>query len=50
MPNTVIEENVIINKAIVDENVVIQSNTVVGNGTDIVVIGAGELVKSNAIK
>lgn len=50
MSNTTIEDNVIINKAIIDENVLIEKNTVVGDGVDIVVIGAGELVKSNAIK
>lgn len=50
MPNTTIEENVIINKAIIDENVFIEKNTVVGDNEEIVVIGAGETVKSNAIK
>lgn len=50
MPNTTIEENVIINKAIIDENVFIEKNTVVGDNEEIVVIGAGEIVKSNAIK
>lgn len=50
MPDTVIEENVIINKAIIDEHVVVTKNTVVGDGVDIAVIGAGEIVKSNAIK
>ena len=50
MPNTTIEENVIINKAIIDQNVLIEKNTVVGDNEEIVVIGAGETVKSNAIK
>lgn len=50
MPNTTIEENVIINKAIIDQNVLIEKNTVVGDNEGIVVIGAGETVKSNAIK
>lgn len=50
MPNTTIEENIIINKAIIDENVFIEKNTVVGDNKEIVVIGAGETVKSNAIK
>ena len=50
MPNTIVEENVIINKAIIDQNVLIEKNTVVGDNEEIVVIGAGETVKSNAIK
>lgn len=50
MTNTTIEENVIINKAIIDQNVLIEKNTVVGDNEEIVVIGAGETVKSNAIK
>lgn len=50
MPNTTIEENVIINKAIIDQNVLIEKNTVVGDNEEIVVIGDGETVKSNAIK
>ena len=36
--------------AIVGENVVVTKNTVIGDNEDIVVIGAGEVVKSNAVK
>ena len=45
-----IEENVIINKAILANDVRIEKNTVVGDNEEIVVIGQGEIIKSNAIK
>ncbi len=50
MADTVIEENVIINKAILANDVRIEKNTVVGDNEEIVVIGQGEIIKSNAIK
>ena len=50
MSDTTIEENVIVNKAILAENVFVEKNTVIGDNKEIVVIGKGEIVKSNAVK
>ena len=50
MSDTTIDENVIVNKAILAENVFVEKNTVIGDNKEIVVIGKGEIVKSNAVK
>ena len=50
MQDTVIEENVIINKAIIADEVVIKKNTVIGDDTEIAIIGHGRIVKSEVIK
>ena len=50
MQDTVMEENVIINKAIIADEVVIKKNTVIGDDTEIAVIGHGRIIKSEVIK
>lgn len=47
MEGVKIEENVIVNKAIILENTVIKANNVIGNGEKIAVIEANQVVDSN---
>ena len=49
MNDTVIEDNVIINKAIVGSKSVVSSNCNVGNGEDITVIAAGEVLENGTM-
>ena len=47
MENTVIEGNVIVNKAIILEKCTIKENNIIGNGQDIAVIEANNVVEPN---
>ncbi|MBC2578732.1 glucose-1-phosphate adenylyltransferase [Clostridium sp. DJ247] len=49
MPDTKIEDNVIINKAIIGSNAVIGSGAIVGDGKKITVIGSSEDIKVESI-
>jgi len=50
MANVTIEENVIIDKAVIGNDSIIRKNTVVGNSEDIALIGAGREIKTNGFK
>ena len=47
MEGTVIEDNVIVNKGIILENCIVKANNVIGNGEDIAVIEAYNVVEPN---
>lgn len=50
MANVTIEDNVIIDKAVIGNDSIIRKNTVVGNSEDIALIGAGREIKTNGFK
>jgi glucose-1-phosphate adenylyltransferase len=49
MPDTKIEDNVIINKVIVGSNAIIRSGCVIGDGKNVTVIGSSEEIKLQSV-
>jgi len=49
LPNTRIEDNVVIDKAIIGSDVIIRCNSRIGNGNDIIVIEEGREIKANSM-